>query len=467
MILTALAVLAAVQAWSADSDLRLNLRDELPAAWVDDSHFDAVLPSDDAWWKNFGDPLLDSLIAQGETNNFNVLIAARRMEIARQTLKRTKAAYLPTIDLGGGWTKSRTSGAMTSADAPASTMSYFDLGLDLNWQIDLFGKITARARESKAQWQATRAQYAAAMVALSGQIASAYFNLRMYQAERAVTLEHIESQAEVLKIVEARYQAGLSSKLDVAQARTVYSSTKATLPDIETSIHTTINAIAVLVGVTPDSIYTRLAAPREMPDCRMIVATGMPLDLLRRRPDIVEAQRNLASLAAAVGVAKKDFLPTLSLQGSVGTSAHNGKDLFAGNSLTYTIAPTLSWTVFDGLSRNYAVAAARENLMAGVDSYNLTVLTAVEEVDNAMETYTQALRHIDGIDEVIANCSESFRLSLELYKTDLTGFYNVVNAQMSLLNYANQLIAARGQALGALVNLYEALGGGWGEYLSE
>lgn len=440
-----------------ESYLRIPLTDR----WEADNHFSMTLPTDDSWWKSFGDATLDSLIAEGESNNFDVRIAMRRMEIARQAVSKAKSAYYPTVEINGAWTRSRASGAATAHSDPASTMSYWDLGLSANWQIDVFGKITSQVKQSKAAWHASRAQHAAAMVTMAAQIATTYFQLRTYQAEKAVTEEHIKSQAEVVKIVEARYETGLSSKLDLAQARTVYYSSVATLPDIEISIGTSINALAVLTGTSPEAMRSRLSVPAKMPDFRQIVAVGVPMELLRRRPDIAEAEYTLAGYAAAIGIAKKDFLPALSISGNIGTQAHNGSDLFKNNSFTYSVVPTLSWTLFDGFARKAALAEAREMMMEGIESYNLTVSTAVEEVDNAMLRYTETLNHIAAIEQVISQAAESFRLSLDLYKGGLEGFYNVVNAQLNLINYSNSLVASRGAALTALVNLYEALGGGW------
>lgn len=437
------------------------LRVPLPAEWEADSHFAMTLPTDDAWWKSFGDATLDSLISEGENNNFDVRVAMRRMEIARQAVSRAKSGYYPTVEFNGGWTKSRTSGAMTEHSAPASTMSYWDLGLNASWQIDVFGKITSQVKQSKAAWHASRAQHAAAMVTMAAQIATTYFQLRTYQAEKAVTEEQIKSQAEVVKIVEARYETGLASKLDLSQARTVYYSSVATLPELELSIGTSINALAVLTGTTPEAMRIRLSSPAGMPDYRQVVAVRVPMELLRRRPDIAEAEYTLAGYAAALGIAKKEFLPVLSISGSIGTQAHRGSDLFKNNSFTYSIAPVLSWTLFDGFARKAALAEARETMMEGIESYNLTVSTAVEEVDNAMLSYTEALNHIAALEQVRNQSAESFKLSLDLYKGGLEGFYNVVDAQLNLINYSNSLVASHGAALAALVNLYEALGGGW------
>lgn len=437
------------------------LNDSLPARWTYVENFSPVAPSDDAWWKSFNDPLLDSLVTEGEANNYNLLMAARRIEIARNTLLSTRSEYFPQISLDAGWQKARTSGATTSPVHSATTADYFSLGLSMNWEIDVFGKITAAAKAKKAQLNATRADRDAAMVSVAANIAKAYIELRMYQGELAVSREHLASQEKVLKITEARHEAGLASMLDVSQARTVYYTTLAAIPSLENSINASMTSIAVLLGVYPEAIIPRLTDNTGIPDYRQIPAVGIPMELLRRRPDIVTAEWELAGYAAELGVAKKEFLPTLSLSGSIGTSAHRAGDLFTDQSFTYSIAPTLSWTVFSGLSRRYAVASAKEQMLAGIDNYNLTVITAVQEVDNAMSTYRYALRKIDATNMVIQQSKKSLDLSVDLYKQGLTAFSNVVDAQMSLLENALSLTTARAQAAMALVSLYQALGGGW------
>lgn len=437
------------------------LNDTVPSRWSYDSHFIQTLPTEDYWWKTFEDPLLDSLISEGIDNNYNVLTAARRMAIARQNLNSTRSQYLPTINFSGGWNKERTSGRTGRTATVPVTADYFSLGLEMSWQIDLFGKITTQAKEKKALWQASQAQYAGAMVSLCGEIAKTYIQLRTYQEERRVAQEHIASQLKIVRLTEARHEAGIASMLDVTQARLVYYSTSASIPELDTSISTAINSLAILTGVYPEQIAGRLSVPGGLPDYRHIVATGIPMELLRRRPDIVESEYELASCAAALGIAKKEFLPTLTLNGSIGTEAHDAGSLFGNNSFTYTIAPTLTWTVFDGLSRHYNAIAARQQMEAAIDSYNLTVMTAVEEVDNAMTGYLNTLRHISLLDNVITQSEKSLELSVDLYKRGLSTFSNVVDAQMSLLENQNALVVARGQALTSLVALYEALGGGW------
>ncbi len=460
--LLAAAIIGPVMATAAtDGDDSRYLDTSMPERWTYDEHFNQLIPDEDHWWSYFNDPLLDSLIARGVANNYNIAMAEHRINIARQAINSARASYYPTVNFSGGWQKSRTSGGNGPVMGDASTGDFFSLGLSASWEVDIFGRIRDKVKSQKAGYRASRAEYAAAMTTMCANIAKSYISLRMYQAEWEVAREHIESQSKIVKITEARHEAGLSSMLDVTQARTVFYSTQASIPGLENAIHTTINSLATLLGEYPDELYKTLSAVGPLPDHQQIVPIGVPAELLRRRPDIVEAECDLAQYAAALGIAKKDFLPSLSINGSVGTSAHKAGDLFKNQTLTYSIAPTLSWTLFDGMARRSGLITAREQMKAGIENYNLTVMSAVQEVDNSISTYVSTLRKIDVMEEVVDNSRKSLDLSLDLYKKGLNPFTDVVNAQLNTLSYQNSLIEAKGQALASLISLYEALGGGW------
>lgn len=433
---------------------------DMPAHWAYSSQYKMDMPSEDKWWHIFKDPLLDSLINEGENKNFNLKEAARRIEIARQSVRQAKSSLYPEVSTSLGWNAARTSG-MLQKGVGASNTNYFSFGVDMSWEIDVFGKVRESVKSEKALVSASKAEYASVCVSLCAEIATYYMELRTLQEELKVTREHIKSQERVLEITETRFEVGLASMLDVSQAKTDYYSTVATITSIETQIATTINAIAVLIGEYPGNLIPVLEAPAAQPDAEYPVFAGVPMELLRRRPDIVEAEYTLASYAALLGVAEKDFLPTLSLTGSVGTSAHNIDKMFHGQSYTYSVAPTLSWTIFDGFARNAAKASAKEQMLLGIDSYNQTVLTAVQEVENAMVSYRQAIIYERDIAEVLKYARMSFELALDRYKQGLDAFINVADAQMTVLTYANELVAARGSALSSLISLYKALGGGW------
>lgn len=437
------------------------LRESMPQTWQMTPESSQALPTDDEWWHSFNDSMLDRLIAKTVANNFDVLAALKRIEMARNVIRETEAGYFPTISLNGGWTGSQESGALQKPVGRSSRSSSFTLGANMNWEIDLFGRVQANAKAQKASFNLARADYNGVMVSLCAKVATAYMQLRACQKQLSVNQAHISSQEKVVKITEARFEAELADMLDVTQARTVLYNTQSTLPGIESKIRTLINTLSILVGEYPGALASDLAVETPLPGYNIAVDTGVPTDILRRRPDIQQAEITLAQYAAQVGIAKKDFLPTLSLTGMIGTEARKAGDLFGKHSLSYSIAPQLSWTLFDGLARNYRVAEAKLQFEASIDNYNLTVMNAVGEVDNALQSYDATLRSIELQKKVVEQSEKALRLAINLYKTGLTAFSNVVDGQMSWLTSQNQLVELEGEALTSLITIYQALGGGW------
>lgn len=422
-------------------------------------HF-AGKAQDDAWWEAFGDPMLDSLVVRGLEANYDIASALRRIEVARADIGQARAAYYPTLGVSAGWSRTGISGvADRGPGGDATWTSAFAGEATVSWEPDVFGKITARVRQSKASLRVTRAEFDGVRLSIAAQIASAYISLRMSQELYAVAEEHSRSQQHVVDMVQARFDAGLASKLELAQARTVYYSTQAQVPLLLADIDSYINALGVLLGCGPEGLPEAVVASGTMPGCKQVVPASVPMDLVRRRPDVAQAEAQVASDAAALGVAKKDYLPSLTIQGSVGTQAHRAGDLFTSRSLTYSIAPTLSWTVFEGFGRKFATESARAQMEADVNAYNQSILTAVEDVRNALSSYRRASEYIATLDNVIEQCQEAMRLSVDLYKEGLTPFSNVVDAQLNLLEYQSTAVSARARAATSLVNLHKALGG--------
>ena len=442
------------------------LQNPVPEKWQLQQEFFQPLPTEDAWWDTFNDPVLSQLIKKAVENNYNMASALKRIKMATKEIGIAKANYYPSISLNAGWTKDRESGAIMKGGSPINE-SYFSLGAAMNWEIDVFGRVYSNVKEKKAAYNVARADYDAVMVSLCASVATAYMQLRTYQEQLRVAKAHIESQKYVCKTTESRFEAQLGSMLDVTQAKVVVYETEATLPTLEANIKTMKNSIALLVGDYPGDIDALLEYDDNFPEYHQTVALGVPADILRRRPDIVEAEMEVAEYAAAVGVAKKDFLPTLSLSGQIGTSSHDANSLFGKNSLTYSIAPQLSWTLFEGLARNYTVAESKLQMESAIDQYNLAVMTAVEEVDNALINYSSLLNAIELQTRVVEESKKSMDLSFDLYRSGLTMFSNVVDGQISWLTNQNTLTEMQGEALTALINIYKALGGGWQTFKTE
>ena len=432
----------------------------LPQGWEEDTQiFQQVLPVDDQWWKAFQDPVLDSLISVAVKQNYSVLTAIDRINMAKANLRMERGNFFPTIGLNAGWTRQQSSG--NTSDLPQSTQHYYDASLNMSWELDLFGSIRNRVKAQKENFAASKEEYTGTMISLCAQVASAYINLRELQQELAVVQKNCASQEAVLKITEVRYNTGLVSKLDVAQAKSVFFSTKASIPQIESGINQYITTLAILLGTYPQEVRPALTAPGTLPDYMEPIGVGLPADLLLRRPDIRSAERSVNAQAALVGASKSDWLPQVFLKGSVGYAAKDLKDLTHHKSMTYEIAPALSWTLFKGTQLVNATKLAKAHLDEAINQFNQTVLTAVQETDNAMNAYRNSIKQIVALREVRNQGQETLTLSLELYKQGLTPFQNVLDAQRSLLSYENQLVQARGYSLLQLIAMYQALGGGW------
>lgn len=438
----------------------------LPQEWEEDAQiFQQVLPVDDQWWKAFQDPVLDSLISVAVKQNYSILTAIDRINMAKANLRMERGNFFPTIGLNAGWTRQQSSG--NTSELPQSTQHYYDTSLNMSWELDLFGSIRNRVKAQKENFAASKEEYTGTMVSLCAQVASAYINLRELQQELAVIQKNCASQEAVLKITEVRYNTGLVSKLDVAQAKSVFFSTKASIPQIESGINQYITTLAILLGTYPQEIRPTLESPGILPDYMEPIGVGLPADLLLRRPDIRSAERSVNAQAALVGASKSDWLPQIFLKGSLGYTAKDLKDLTHHKSMTYEIAPALSWTLFKGTQLVNATKLAKAQLDEAINQFNQTVLTAVQETDNAMNAYRNSIKQIVALREVRNQGQETLTLSLELYKQGLTPFQNVLDAQRSLLSYENQLVQARGYSLLQLIAMYQALGGGWSGNLND
>lgn len=432
----------------------------LPQTWEEGGEvFRQTLPVDDQWWKSFGDTTLDSLISIAVDRNYSVLTAIDRMNMAKAGLRMERSGFFPTVGINAGWTRQQTSG--NTSELPQSTQHYYDVSANMSWELDIFGSIRQRVKAQKETFAASKEEYTAVMVSLSAQVASSYIQLRELQQELKVVERNCASQAAVLKITEVRYNTGLVSKLDVAQAKSVYFNTKASIPQLESGINQYITSLAVLLGTYPQEIRPVLERVGELPDYMEPISIGIPADLLMRRPDIRSAEHQINAQAASLGASKSDWLPQVFIKGSVGYASKDFKDLTKHKSFTYEIAPALSWTIFSGGKLVNATKSARAQLDEAIDQFNQTVLTAVQETDNAMTAYRSSIKQIVALREVRNQGQETLTLSLDLYKQGLTPFQNVLDAQRSLLSYENQLVQARGNSLLQLIALYQALGGGW------
>ena len=437
------------------------LENSLPQEWSDGEYFDQTLPPDDEWWLNFNDPVLDSLIVTACNSNYSVLAAMQNIKKARAAWRVAQSNLMPSFDLALGWQRAKTSGNIASTMYNEAWEGQFSTAVSMQWQADVFGTIYMRSKAQKKLFMATEEEYNAVMVSLVANVATTYFSLRQSLAQMLVLRWNVESQREIMEITQSRYDSGLASKLDVSQARSVYQSTLAQIPAMQAAIDSYRYAMAVLLGTFPENLDGWLQEGYALPDYVAPIGVGVPAGLLRRRPDIRAAERQVEANAALLGATKRDWFPQLLLTGSIGFASGEMKSLFRSGSLTWEIAPTIKWNIFGSGDRVNATREARAALDSSIQSFNEKMLTALQEVESAMSQYESSIKQIVALREAVNQNEETLTLSLELYKQGLAPFQNVLDAQRSLLTYQNYLVQAHGSSLIYLVHLYEALGGGW------
>ena len=417
-----------------------------------------TLPSNDEWWKLFKDPILDTLIDKAVVKNYDVRNAIRKIEMAKAKLRVDRSPYYPTIYFAGSYAPEKSS---LSADKKNIIERVGSATVNLNWELDVFGRIRKESSSQKEFYLAAQEDYRGVMVSLAAQLSTAYVNLRCAQKQLEVTRRNIESQKQVMELTETKLNVGLASRLDVAQAKSLYLQTKASLPGIESTIAQQINLIGVLIGEHAEPIRDSLFKDHPLPENPRAAAVGIPANLIRQRPDVRSAERTIDGLAEAVGASRADWWPKFLVTGYIGYASENFEHLTDKEDMIWQIAPSIKWTIFSGRNLVESKKSAQLQLDEEINSYNQTLLTALQEVDNALVTYNKSLSQISALNDAYQQSKLTLDLAIEQYKNGLTSYQNVLTSQLSLLNYENSLVEARAASLRYLIELYQALGGGW------
>lgn len=412
------------------------------------------------WWQVFGDPTLSRFIDEAAAGNLDLKTALARVKEARARIGVVSGVFYPQIDAVGEF--SRQHGSANSIAGIGMTADRNALGLEAGWEIDLFGRIGRSVEAATADYQARREDVRDVQVVLLAEVARNYLLVRTLQARLAATEGNITSQRQVLGLTQARFRYGLAADLDVAQAEDVLANSEAQLPPLRSLLVQTMNNIALLLGKTPGATREQLSKPAPIPSLPLEVAVGVPTDLLRQRPDIRRAERELAAQTARIGVATADLYPKLSLLGTVGFDAANIGDLFNSNSHFHSFGPNIRWNLFAGGSIRSRIQVEDAKAQQALLQYEQTVLDALREAENAMAAYVEQQVRVQALERSADASRRTLSLALQLYKDGLRDFQSVMDAQRNVFDTDNRLADAKGNAAINLVQLYKALGGGWG-----
>ncbi|MFA9480463.1 efflux transporter outer membrane subunit [Phycisphaerales bacterium AB-hyl4] len=444
---------------------------DMPATWgslsdeaVVDDH--AVIPTSESkslatWWLAFEDETLSALIERAVRTNLDLHVAQVRVREARARRGIASADLLPTVFGGGAYTRSRTSANAYDDPTAGTEASLYQAGFDAIWEVDVFGGVRRNVEAAAADIAASIEDRRDVLVTLLAEVAQNYAELRSYQRRIAIAQANLEGQRETLAITRMRLDAGLVSDLDVTRARAQVRTTESQIPALESAARQSIHALSVLLAEPPTTLVAALSMSRPMLAAPDDVPVGLPSELLRRRPDIRRAERELASITARVGVATAELFPRFSLTGSLGLSSSQFSDLGDYGSRFWSFGPSVSWPVFDfgRIRSNIDVQSAREE--QALLRYEQVVLTSLREVEDALVAFTKEQSRRVALASAVDDNRRAAELADELYQQGLTDFLSVLQSQRDLLISEDALVQSDRAVVTQLVSLYKALGGGW------
>jgi len=411
------------------------------------------------WWQSFNDPVLDSLISRAVQTNHDVRIAIARVREAKALRSGALADFLPTIAAAGSYKKQRQS----ENAATSSRLEYesYQAGLDATWEIDIFGGQRRTLEAATAAYQSILESEHAVLVALAAEVARNYVQVRGTQRRLEIARHSIATQHEALAIMEQRFQNGLTSELDVAQARALLAATEAQLPALETARELAMHRIDVLLARPPGALREELQTPAPLPVTPPTVPVGLPSELLRRRPDVRQSERDLASATAQVGMQTAELWPKLVLIGTGGFSSLSGGDLFTAGSRYWSAGPKVTWRLLEWPQVRAKIRAQTAQQEQALARYEKTVLGAFEEAENALVAYTQEQERHRKLADSVAASRRALAIATDLYAQGLIEYLNVLDARRALDQAEDQLAQSEQTVVSNLVFLYKALGGGW------
>jgi NodT family efflux transporter outer membrane factor (OMF) lipoprotein len=426
----------------------------------------ATPPALDAWWTWFNDPMLVTVVQRALDQNLDLAAAFARVQQARAVAKGAGAQLLPTLDVQGSAAATRQSlrsptGALVSTiPGFQRNIEEYSVGPAASWEIDLFGGLRRGARAASAEEAAAEADRVGTRITVAADAADAYLQVRGYQARLAVALDQVSTDERLLRLVQDRHNAGSATGREIAQAQALLQQARASVPTLRIGLEQQLNRLDVLMGVQPGTYAQELGVVRDVPAIPTI-ATTEPTDMLRRRPDIIAAERRLAASNERIGVAISDYYPKISLSGALGFDSMSVGNLFSKAAFQATGGGLLRWRLFDFGKVDAEVKQARGANAEALAIYRQAVLRAAEDVENALTGLSQTQIRANEIQAQVQALVKARDLSQQAYRAGSIPLTDVLNADTDLLTARDQLDTERAGTARAAVAVFRALGGGW------
>ena len=412
-----------------------------------------------AWWQVFKDPVLQGLIGTAITNNYDLKQAVARVEQARQQVASANSAFFPQIGYGGNVGRGRNALWNSPTYLNGATESSAQLSLNAAWEIDFWGRIRRSSEAARAQFLATDAARRGVMITLVSDVATAYFNLLDLDQELAIQMAATNAYAGSYRIFNDRLFNGVASKLETDRAAAAFANAAATIPQLEIQIATVENQLDVLLGRNPGPIAR--SSLTNQPQLTPEIPPGLPSDLLRRRPDVVYSEESLIAANANIGVSVANFFPQIGLTTFLGRASPELSAFTGGSGNAWNIGATMAGPIFQGGQLRAQYRAAKAKFDEASAAYQQSVLTAFQEVSNALITRQKLAEEYKFDGQAVVALAESVDLATQRYLNGKSSYYEVLQAQQELYPTQRAQVQTQVGELLAVVQLYKALGGGW------
>jgi multidrug efflux system outer membrane protein len=422
----------------------------------------------DAWWSAFSDPQLDALLARAARRNPDIRAASARLEEARAARGIARSALWPQAELDARYTSFEQSlespagaGSLIAAGLVNRDIDFYSASLDASWELDLFGRNRRQAEAAGASFEASIAERDAVRLAVLAETAAAYFELRGTQQRMAIVNGNIDSQAQTVALTERKVDAGIARRVDVLRARAQLNVARAEVPLLRAGIRANTYRLGVLTGRAPREMQDEVAHVASLPEAPGTLAVGTPAEVLRRRPDVVAAERQLAAATAGIGVATADFFPRLTLSGSFGFEADSASSIGKDDARTSAFVPFVSWPLLQGGRLRASLDAANARARAAAFQYEKTVLTALADAESAISAYAEEQEAFARLSEAAEDSNHAATIAKRLYEGGLADFLTVLDAERRRDDAADAKVQSHARLLQNVVRVYKALGGGW------
>jgi NodT family efflux transporter outer membrane factor (OMF) lipoprotein len=424
--------------------------------------------ADAEFWTRFGDARLGALVDAALAANNDLRVALAHYDRANALLRGSKFDALPVITANAGGSDIRSSAdQLPGVDRDGRDARSYSGGIGASWELDLFGRIRRSIESQRADAAASAADLAAAQVAIAGEVARTYVELRGLQERLRVAQDNASNQRETLRLVDARVDAGGGTDFDSARARAQLETTTARIPAFEARVAFDMHRLAVLTGRTPDALIAELETRQPLPALPARLDAGTPGDLLRRRPDVAAAEQRLHAATARIGVATADLFPRFTLGGLIGTQAASTGALFERDSETHLLALGVDWSFLDVGHVRARIAASDADAEAGLAQYRQTVLLALEDTENALVRYAKARVEDEHLERAAIDSQKAAQLARVRYEAGAAGLLDVLDAERTQLQAQDAFADARTRSITGAVGLYQALAGGWPQRLPQ